>query len=107
MDSYQWLGSNSGLPDKLNFYATFNTTIDGLVYDLYLGQGHYGTTNNWWIGSMNLWAFQQATVGPISFVDICLLMQKKNKHSLLPEMTVVNPQKADVINLSKVHMKSK
>jgi len=43
------------VPGKLNFYASFKmTTSDGGSFDIYLGQGHHGTTNNWWIGSNNL-----------------------------------------------------
>jgi 1-phosphatidylinositol phosphodiesterase len=46
-------------PDKLNFYfgvsITFafkdgSNTIPAVAPVVYLGQGHYSTTNNWWIG---------------------------------------------------------
>jgi 1-phosphatidylinositol phosphodiesterase len=46
-------------PDKLNFYfgvsITFaykngSTTTTAVAPVVYLGQGHYSTTNNWWIG---------------------------------------------------------
>ncbi len=43
------------VPGKLNFYASFKmTTSDGGSFDIYLAQGHHGTTNNWWIGSNEL-----------------------------------------------------
>lgn len=43
------------VPEKLNFYASFKmTTSDGGSFDIYLAQGHHGSTNNWWIGSNSL-----------------------------------------------------
>jgi hypothetical protein len=42
-------------PEKLNFYfgvvATFSS---GASMTFYLGQGHYGTSNNWWLGGNNV-----------------------------------------------------
>ncbi|MDD5274025.1 MAG: hypothetical protein PHU14_15070 [Methylovulum sp.] len=46
-------GSING-PAQLNFYfaITITLTPGGLSYPntVYLGQGHYGSSNNWWIG---------------------------------------------------------
>ena len=43
------------VPGSLNFYASFRmTTSDGGAFDIYLGQGHHGTTNNWWLGANDL-----------------------------------------------------
>jgi len=43
-----------GTPDKLNFYyqVTITFTVDGTAVpvNVYLAQGHYSLTNNWWIG---------------------------------------------------------
>lgn len=48
-------GGTGKQPDKLNFYfavrVTFNIRGNRIQETLYLGQGHYGTTNNWWIGA--------------------------------------------------------
>lgn len=44
----------SGKPKKLNFFfqVTLFLTCDDTPceVDLYLGQGHHGSTNNWWMG---------------------------------------------------------
>ncbi|MDP2315824.1 MAG: hypothetical protein Q8P41_23205 [Pseudomonadota bacterium] len=41
-------------PTELNFYFGVNVTflVSGasVVVPVYLGQGHYGTSNNWWFG---------------------------------------------------------
>jgi phospholipase C len=44
-------GGGGGTPDELNFYfaVTIGFTTGGSA-TIYLGQGNYGTTNNWWIG---------------------------------------------------------
>lgn len=52
-------GGGGGTPDKLNFYFRVNLTIElnGQSYDVNnvcLAQGHYATTNNWWIGGANV-----------------------------------------------------
>ena len=45
-------------PDKLNFFYGVNLEFDignnqTQAVTVYLGQGHYGTTNNWWFGGIN------------------------------------------------------
>jgi hypothetical protein len=41
-----------GSPDDLNFYFGMNLSIGSETITLYLGQGHWGATqNNWWFGS--------------------------------------------------------
>ena len=41
-------------PGELNFYfgvtLDINTNAGNIPVTLYLGQGHYATTNNWWLG---------------------------------------------------------
>jgi hypothetical protein len=43
-----------GTPDKLNFWFSlllnFSTAQGSASVQLNIGQGHYATTNNWWIG---------------------------------------------------------
>jgi hypothetical protein len=45
-------------PEKLNFYfgvvATFAVGGQSVPVTFYLGQGHYGTSNNWWLGGNNV-----------------------------------------------------
>lgn len=53
--AYEYAASGGGgTPDKLNFWftllLTFNTAQGSASVQLNIGQGHYGTTNNWWIG---------------------------------------------------------
>jgi hypothetical protein len=48
--SSHWSLGNS--PDGLNFYFGVNLSIGSETITLYLGQGHWGATqNNWWFGS--------------------------------------------------------
>ena len=56
--NHSFAGSGGGtgkMPDKLNFYfgvtVTFNIGGTRIDTNLYLGQGHYLLTNNWWMGS--------------------------------------------------------
>ncbi|ALR76627.1 hypothetical protein AO703_10040 [[Enterobacter] lignolyticus] len=50
------LGASDNAPEQLNFYfgLAVNFTIYGKVFlaNLYLGQGHTGSSNNWWIGGL-------------------------------------------------------
>jgi len=50
------LGASDHSPEKLNFYfgLLVSFTIYGKAFtvNLYLGQGHTGTRNNWWIGGL-------------------------------------------------------
>jgi hypothetical protein len=41
-------------PDQLNFYFGINVTAGADTVSLYLGQGHTGLDNNWWIGGSAL-----------------------------------------------------
>lgn len=51
-------GGGGGTPDKLNFYfgvtMTFTVGSDKVPVNVYFGQGHFATVNNWWIGSSNV-----------------------------------------------------
>lgn len=48
-------GGTGKMPDKLNFYfgitITFNIGGTRVSTDVYLAQGHYLLTNNWWMGA--------------------------------------------------------
>lgn len=48
-------GGTGKMPDKLNFYfgltLTFNVGGTRISTDVYLAQGHYLLTNNWWMGA--------------------------------------------------------
>ncbi|ADO48689.1 hypothetical protein [[Enterobacter] lignolyticus] len=50
------LGASDNAPEQLNFYfgLAVSFTIYGKVFlaNLYLGQGHTGSSNNWWIGGL-------------------------------------------------------
>jgi len=53
--AYEYAASGGGgTPDKLNFYfaleLTFSTAQGNATVQLNTGQGHYGLTNNWWLG---------------------------------------------------------
>lgn len=53
--AYEWAGSGGGgRPGSLNFYfgvqINFSTAQGTGSTTVYLGQGHYSLTNNWWIG---------------------------------------------------------
>lgn len=45
-------------PDELNFYlgvvANFDVAGQSVPMTFYLGQGHYGLSNNWWLGGNNV-----------------------------------------------------
>ena len=41
-------------PAQLNFYFGVNVTAGSATISLYLGQGHTGLDNNWWIGGTAL-----------------------------------------------------
>ncbi len=50
---------SGGTPKELNFYfkVVLTVEINNQLYkvrDVRLAQGHYSTTNNWWIGSSNV-----------------------------------------------------
>ncbi|MEI8083444.1 MAG: hypothetical protein WCI74_16525 [Actinomycetes bacterium] len=44
------LQSNPTWPSSLNFAFTGTLVINGNSYPVTVGQGHYESTNNWWIG---------------------------------------------------------
>lgn len=51
-------GGGKGEPNKLNFYfgveIVFETAQGDGALKIYLGQGHGGTANNWWIGGSGI-----------------------------------------------------
>ncbi len=51
-------GGGGSIPDKLNFFfavsVEFKTELGTATAILYLGQGHYLTVNNWWIGGKSV-----------------------------------------------------
>lgn len=53
------MASNTRSPNELNFYFDVTLTITNdnggqIVSQLYLAQGHYDTSNNWWMGGTNI-----------------------------------------------------
>ncbi|HEY8026128.1 MAG TPA: hypothetical protein VIF60_16295 [Burkholderiaceae bacterium] len=51
-------GGGPNGPNELNFYFGVNITVDthigSVIVPVYLAQGHYATTNNWWMGANGL-----------------------------------------------------
>lgn len=87
MNSYQLVGHNGSIPEKLNFYVPISMVIDGQPYDLLLGQGHYGSNNNWWLGSLNMYTVVQAKVG-VNLLGMSFLMHKESGFKLLPSVNL-------------------
>jgi len=85
MNSYQLIGHNGSVPDKLNFYIPISMDIDGQPYDLLLGQGNYGVNHNWWLGSLNMYTVVQGKVG-VNLLGISFLMHKSSGLKLLPSV---------------------
>jgi hypothetical protein len=56
MIANQSIFKSDDMPSDLNFAFSVDMTIDGIAYTVYLGQGNYSTTNNWWFGSNDLFA---------------------------------------------------
>lgn len=54
-------------PDELNFAFQGILTINGFVCHICIGQGHYGTTNNWHIASKLISADSNGKNGAIGF----------------------------------------
>jgi len=57
--AHEYAGRHGGgTPKKLNFYfgvdIRFETAQGGGALKIYLGQGHGGTANNWWIGGSGI-----------------------------------------------------
>ena len=44
-------GGTGHSPEKLNFYFGVDVAFGSGTVRVYLAQGHYSSTNNWWIGS--------------------------------------------------------
>jgi len=105
MYSYQLLGTNTSLPDELNFFFNFEMTIDGEQYTIYLGQGSYKTsavshTNNWWIGSSNMTSLYQVKFGGVSLASICLLHHGTSGLLSLPSVNSVTFQGASSLTIT-------
>lgn len=56
----------SNVPDELNFAFTGTLTIDDSTFQVCMGQGHYGTTNNWHFSSAAVTASSDAKSGVLS-----------------------------------------
>ncbi|WKE65718.1 hypothetical protein PVT67_00230 [Gallaecimonas kandeliae] len=62
-NSYAPDGGANPPPKELNFYYAVDiTTYGGNKTRLYLGQGHYSTTNNWWLGGVDVVAIDNKAV---------------------------------------------
>ncbi len=81
--------SAGSLPDELNFAVQGTMTItqgDKVVTcdNIIVGQGHFLTTNNWWVGGPNMGSPQVPFVGPAT--QIC-----KNQNGV-PTPVIFTPQ---------------
>jgi hypothetical protein len=57
---YAPFGGSGGTPDELNFFFGISITFkNGVSGTIYLAQGSYGATDNWWIGGSPI--FTQGT----------------------------------------------
>jgi hypothetical protein len=62
-NSYAPNGGANPPPKELNFYFALDiTTKSGAKTKLYVGQGSYPGTNNWWIGGVDLVAISNKAV---------------------------------------------
>eukprot|EP00486_Rosalina_sp_Unknown_P001431 CAMPEP_0201573276 /NCGR_PEP_ID=MMETSP0190_2-20130828/17021_1 /ASSEMBLY_ACC=CAM_ASM_000263 /TAXON_ID=37353 /ORGANISM="Rosalina sp." /LENGTH=207 /DNA_ID=CAMNT_0048000023 /DNA_START=42 /DNA_END=665 /DNA_ORIENTATION=+ len=60
---YSTSNNDPSVPDKLNFaiYGKLIFGLSGVEYtlnDVVIGQGHFSTTNNWWIGGKDFQEFE-------------------------------------------------
>lgn len=101
MDSHQAVGHNTQVPDKLKFYFPVTMTIGGAEFNILLGQGQYGITNNWWIGSMQMASVAAVNIGPVSFFGGTVLIQSIKKHRL-PTVNLVTFQDSYNINIANI-----
>lgn len=73
-----------GTPDKLNFWFTltlnFETAQGSAQVSLNIGQGHYATTNNWWIGGAIVVSSKPALNIPIDGTDLTLVLPLSGNH---------------------------
>jgi hypothetical protein len=53
-NEYSPVSSIDSTPSDLNFYFQVNLMIGTTPNPVYLGQGSFGLTNNWWIGGRNV-----------------------------------------------------
>jgi hypothetical protein len=78
--AHEYAGRHGGgTPNKLNFYfgveIRFETAQGGGTLKIYLGQGHGGTANNWWIGGSGI-----SIIGP----SVTVAIGDKGKKLILP-----------------------
>jgi hypothetical protein len=78
--AHEYAGRHGGgTPKKLNFYfgveIRFETAQGGGTLKIYLGQGHGGTANNWWIGGSGI-----SSSGP----SVTVAIGDKGKKLVLP-----------------------
>jgi hypothetical protein len=78
--THEYAGRHGGgTPKKLNFYfgveIRFGTAQGHGALKIYLGQGHGGTANNWWIGGSGI-----SIIGP----SVTVAIGDKGKKLVLP-----------------------
>jgi hypothetical protein len=56
MTAEQSVLASDSMPGSLNFAFSVDLTVSGYKFTVYLGQGNYSLTNNWWFGSLDLLA---------------------------------------------------
>jgi len=73
-----------GTPSKLNFYFTlellFNTAQGETSATLNVAQGHYMTTNNWWLGGSIVTSSKPSLDVPIAGTDKTLSLPLSGNH---------------------------
>lgn len=73
-----------GTPDKLNFWLglnlLFNTAQGQAKATLNIGQGHFATTNNWWIGGAIVTSSKPSLNVPIADTGSTLVLPLSGTH---------------------------
>jgi hypothetical protein len=78
-------------PDALNFYygLTVGFDVRGTTYPvtIYLAQGHFGTTNNWWFGGQNYFSAgsQLAVIGNNQVLETLKIGLDTSAFTLTPQ----------------------
>jgi hypothetical protein len=93
----QSIAKQDDKPSELNFAFSVNMTIDGAAYTVYLGQGNYLLTNNWWFGSNDLFALDVFL--NIGFAALIQTSKLKKPHLA---MHAVKPEGASSFQLTQL-----
>lgn len=77
-------GGDPASPKELNFYYAVRMTLQVGAHTatttLYIGQGHYGTTNNWWIGGNAVLKLGSPVLAVIDNDQIVALLKLSGTH---------------------------